>query len=249
MNRFEALHALGLEDGASDEDVRLACYGIEKAVASFDVSGEEHLAHRAEGLVDHARASKKFLLSSRSKTAARKVHEASANRKARLSVTPTEEKTARLRGYERLRLQILSYFNGERSKRRASIILLVVCIVVSFILLRYLRGMPRVVGFTVIGAAAIAGSTILTSAHMQIKKVKPYLLDIDARILELRRALGLVPAGGEEAGDGAAAGSVAAGAAAAAVVSEGVDEEDQGLEADAYETDEDLYDEDEDDEA
>lgn len=247
MNRFEALHALGLEDGASDEDVRLACYGIEKAVASFDVSGEEHLARRAEGLVDHARASKKFLLSSRSKTAARKVHEASSNRKARLSVTPAEEKSARLRGYERLRLQILSYFNGERSKRRASIMLLVACIVVSFILLRYLRGMPRVVGFTIIGAAAIAGSTILTSSHMQIKKVKPYLLDIDARILELRRELGLVPQEGEEEA-GAAAGSLATAAAAAAVVSDGVDD-DEGLDADEYETDEDLYDEDEDDEA
>jgi|GEM_PF-2500985 len=223
MNRFEALHALGLEDGASDEDVRLACYGIEKAVASFDLSEEENLARRAEGLVDHARASKKYLLSSRSKTAARKVHEHSANRKARLNVTPVEEKAARLRGYERLRLQFVSYFNGERGKRRGSVILLVVCIVVSFILLRYLRGMPRVVGFGVIGAAAIAGSTILTQAHMQVKKVKPYILDIDARILALRQELGLVPREDEQddAGSVAAAALVATGVSAAAVDDEG----------------------------
>lgn len=246
MNRFEALHTLGLEDGASDEDVRLACYGIEKAAASIDLSEEEHLARRAEGLVDHAKASKKYLLSNRSKTAARKVHEHSVNRKARLSVTPLQEKQARLNGYERLRLQFVSYYNGERSKLRGSIILLVVCIVVSFILLRYLRGMPRIVGFGVIGAAAIAGSTILTSSWMQVKKVKPYVLDIDDRILALRRELGLVPEEEEEGQEGQA-GSMAAAALVAAGSSAAFDQDEEAeCEVDEAEYEVDDFDGDED---
>lgn len=190
MNRFEALNILGLKDGASDDEIRLACYGIEKATAAVDFTEEEHLARRAEGLSDNARAAKKFLLSSYTKTAARKTHEAGQHGSKKVTVTPTEEKQARLHGFERLRVQVVSYLDNEYTKRRSSIWMLAVCIVVSFIALRLTRGMPRIVAFIVIGAFAIAGSSILTVSHQQIKKATPYLLEVDKRIRALKRDLG-----------------------------------------------------------
>ena len=139
MNRFEALHALGLEENASEEDVRLAYYGLEKAVGAFDFSDSERIDQRVKGMVEHAKESRNFLLSVRNQTVARKVRSFATKQRGKLSVTPVEEKTARLHGLEQLRGVIVSYHSEERSKRRGSIIALLACIVVGFIGIRYLR--------------------------------------------------------------------------------------------------------------
>lgn len=193
MNRFEALHALGLEEDASDQDVRLACYGLEKAAAEFDFSDQERLNGQIEGTVNHAKEARSFLLSSRSQTAARKGQSYASRKRGKLTVTPTEEKTAHLGGLERVREVVLGYAYNERSKIRGSIIALLLCIVVSFVILRYLRGMPRIVTFAVIGAVAVAGSSILTSAIMQSRKARAHVVELDAAIEPLRRELGLDP--------------------------------------------------------
>lgn len=193
MNRFEALHALGLEENASEEDVRLAYYGLEKAVGAFDFSDSERIDQRVKGMVEHAKESRNFLLSVRNQTVARKVRSFAAKQRGKLSVTPVEEKTARLHGLEQLRGVIVSYHSEERSKRRGSIIALLACIVVGFIGIRYLRGGPRVVAFSIIGAIAVAGSTILTASHLQVRKARAHVLELDDAIAGLRRELGLEP--------------------------------------------------------
>lgn len=199
MNRFEALHALGLEEDASEQDVRLACYGLEKAAAEFDFSDQERLNGQIEGTVNHAKEARSFLLSSRNQTAARKGQAPTSKKRGKLTVTPTEEKTAHLGGLERVREVVLGYAYNERSKIRGSIIALLLCIVVSFVILRYLRGMPRIVTFAIIGAVAVAGSSILTSAIMQSRKARAHVVELDAVIEPLRRDLGLEPVEGEDA--------------------------------------------------
>lgn len=221
MNRFEALHALGLEENASEEDVRLAYYGLEKAVSAFDFSDSERIDQRVKGMVEHAKESRNFLLSVRNQTVARKVRSFAAKQRGKLSVTPVEEKTARLHGLEQLRGVIVSYHSEERSKRRGSIIALLACIVVGFIGIRYLRGGPRVVAFSIIGAIAVAGSTMLTASHLQVRKARAHVLELDDAIAGLRRELGLEPP--EEDGYDAAEAQRRAEAAAHGLTAGGAD--------------------------
>lgn len=193
MNRFEALHALGLEEGASDEDVRLAHYGLRTAAKELDLSDCEQEAHAVEAVIAHAGESKDFLLNARNQSAMRKMKSYVAPKKrGKLTVTPVEEKTARLHGFERVRDVLTAHLDEERSRRGGSLIVLALCIVVSFILLRYLRATPRVVGFAIVGVFAIAGSTVLTKAQMHIRKLRPHVIEVDDRILGLKRELGLV---------------------------------------------------------
>lgn len=236
MNRFEALHTLGLEENASEEDVRLAYYGLEKAVRAFDFSDAERIAARVEGLLEHAKEARRFLLSARNQTVARKVRSYAAKQRGKLTVTPVQEKTARLHGLEQLRGLVVAYHGEERGKRRTSIFVLVVCIIVSFVALRYLRAMPRVVAFTVLGAVAIGGSTVLTQSHLQVRKARAHVLEIDDAIAALRRELGLEPA--EEDGYDAAEAVRRADAAARGLTSD--DAADVPQDADAYEIDEDA---------
>lgn len=237
MNRFEALHTLGLEENASDEDVRLACYGLEKAVKAFDFSDSERIAQRVQSLSERAKEAKGFLLSARNKTVARKVRSYASKQRGKLTVTPVQEKTARLHGLERLRAVLIAYHDEERGKRRGSILTLLVCIVVSFVTLRYLRGMPRMVVFAVLGAVAIGGSTLLTNSHLQVRKARDHVLHVDGAIAALRRELGLEPA---EDGDRAAAEAVRRADGAARRLGEGSgDPAGAPQEADAYEIDDD----------
>ena len=232
MNRFEALHTLGLEENASDDDVRLAFYGLEKAIKAFDFSDSERIAARVEGLLGRAREAKRFLLNARNQTIARKVRAYASKQRGKLVVTPVREREARLHGLEQLRALLVSYHGDERNKRRASILTLVVCVVVGFVALRYLRGTPRVAAFAVLGAVAVGGSTVLTAAHLQVRKARAHVLELDDAIAGLRRELGLEPA--EEDGYTAAAAVRRAEAAAHGL---GADDDDEPQEADAYEID------------
>lgn len=198
MNRFEALHTLGLEENATDDDVRLAYYGLEKAATAFDFSDSDQIAHRVSGMLDRAKESRTFLLNARNQTVARKVQSYSAKQRGKVAVTPVEEQTARLHGLEKLRALLISFLYNERSRRRTSIFVLIGCIVVSFVILRYLRGMPRVAVFAVLGAVAIAGTTVFTAALLQVRKARAHVASIDGKIAELRTALGLDPVAEEE---------------------------------------------------
>lgn len=195
LNRFEALHVLGLDETASDEDIRLAYYGLTKAVKLDDYAASERVSHRVEALLSRAKEARDFLLSKRNQTAARMVQQYTGTKKrAKVTVSSEEEKTARLHGLETVRALLVSYLVEERSKRRSCIWALVACVVVGFVVLRYIRVMPaRVAAFTVLAGVAIAASTILTSAHGQVRTTRGYIADLDVPIRALRVELGLQP--------------------------------------------------------
>ncbi len=190
LNRFEALHVLGLDETASDEDIRLAYYGLTKAVKLDDYAASERVSRRIEALLSRAKEARDFLLSKRNQTAARMVQQYTGTKKrAKVTVTSEEEKTARLHGLETVRALLVSYLVEERSKRRSCIWALVACVVVG-----YIRVMPaRVAAFTVLAGVAIAASTILTSAHGQVRTTRGYIADLDVPIRALRVELGLQP--------------------------------------------------------
>lgn len=198
MNRFEALNTLGLEETATDDDVRLAFYGLEKAVQSTAYGDDPRVNGQVDGLMNRAKEARDFLLSSRNKSAATRVRSYTDKRRGPVKVSPMEAKTAQLHGYERLRTLLMSVLSNERHKRNMSILALLLCVVVGFVLLKYLRLMQvRIVAFIILAAVAIAGSSILTSSQLRIRKLKPYVLDLDAVIINLRRDLGLDPAEGD----------------------------------------------------
>ena len=91
----------------------------------------------------------------------------------------------------------------------------------GFIGIRYLRGGPRVAAFSVIGAIAVAGSTILTASHLQVRKARAHVLELDDAIAGLRRELGLEPP--EEDGYDAAEAQRRAEAAARGLTAGGAD--------------------------
>lgn len=198
MNRFEALNILGLEEAATDDDVRLAFYGLEKAVQSTAYGDDPRVNGQVDGLMNRAKEARDFLLSNRNKTAATRVRAYTDKRRGPVKVSPIEAKTAQLHGYERLRTLLMGVLSNERYKRNMSILALLICVVVGFILLKYLRLMqPRIIAFIILAAVAIAGSSILTSAQMRIRRLKPYVLDLDAVIINLRLELGLDLAEGD----------------------------------------------------
>lgn len=199
MNRFEALNVLGLDETASDDDVKLAYYGLEKAVSTTEYGEDPKVTGQVEGLLNRAREARSFLLNPRNKVAARQVRSYTDKRRdTPVKVSSVEEKTARLHGYERLRITLVAILGNERHRRNTSIAVLVGCIVVGFILLRYLRLMQvRIVAFIVLAAVAIAGSTILTNSQLQIRRLKPHVLALDEKILKLRKSLGLDLAEGD----------------------------------------------------
>ncbi len=199
MNRFEALNVLNLEETASEDDVKLAYYGIEKAVEETDYGEDPKVVGQVEGMLNRAREARDFLLNPRNRTSARQVRSYTDRRnKGPVKVSRTEAQTARLHGLERLRTTLVSILGNERYRRNCSIASLLGCVVVGFIILRYLRLMQlRIIAFIVLAAAAIAGSTILTNSQMQIRRLKPYVVDLDSKILDLRLDLGLDPAEGD----------------------------------------------------
>ncbi len=200
MNRFEALNVLNLEETASEDDVKLAYYGIEKAVEETDYGEDPKVVGQVDGMLNRAREARDFLLNPRNRTSARQVRSYTDRRngKGPVKVSRTEAQTARLHGLERLRTTLVGILGNERYRRNCSIAALLGCIVVGFIILRYLRLMQlRIVAFIVLAAVAIAGSTILTNAQMQIRRLKPYVVALDDRILNLRLELGLDPAEGD----------------------------------------------------
>ena len=202
MNRFEALHALGLEEGASDEDITMALYGLEKAATQFDFSDIPPLAKRVDHCLSSARDAKKFLLNARNRSAARQVESISAARKGKVRVTALEEKQARLKGLEQLRQQVCIYLGTQQDARRNSIIVLLCCIVVGFVALRYIRlMMMRMAVFTVLAIVAVVGSSVLTRAILTIRKLKVHVLDVDDAIAKYKKDLGLDDEGEEAVAD------------------------------------------------
>lgn len=199
MNRFEALNVLNLQETASEDDVKLACYGIEKAVEQTDYGTDPKVVGQVEGMLNRVREARAFLLNPRNRASARQVRSYTDQRKkAPVKVTSAEANLARLHGLERLRTVLVSILGNERHKRNSSIAALLGCVVIGFIVLRYLRLMQlRIVAFVVLAAVAIAGSTILTNAQMQIRRLKPYVVGLDSKIIALRIKLGLDPAEGD----------------------------------------------------
>jgi hypothetical protein len=214
MNRFEALHALGLDESATGEDVRLAYYGFEKAVKAEDFSDSERIDNLVQGSLQRAKDARDFLLNPHNRALGGMKTNRSASRGASVKVTRSEEQAARLKGSEQLRLVLVSYLSDQRFRRRNAILWLVLCIAVGFVVLRYLRATPRYVAFAVLGAAAIAGSTVLTTSHLQVRRSRAHVLQLDEKIERLKRALGLVPedpeaaaGSGTDVGQDASAGS------------------------------------------
>jgi hypothetical protein len=193
MNRFEALHALGLEEGASDDDIKMALYGIEKSAANFDFSDVEPLARRVERAVSNAGDAKKFMLNSRNRASANQVLSFKDKpSKEKLRVTPLEQKRALLSGTEFIRRQVCIYLGTQQDARRGAIIALLACVAVGFVLLRYVRVLMARIGlFAVVAVVAVAGSTVLTRAILTIRKVKAHLALIDEVIEGYRHDLGL----------------------------------------------------------
>ena len=192
MNRFEALHALGLEEGASDEDITMALYGLEKAVGEFDFSDIPALQNRVDHFLNKAREAKKYLLNPHNRSAARQVDSYANPHKGKTRVTALVEKKSRLKGVELLRQQVCIYLGVQQEARRNSIIALLVCIVVGFVALRYVRlMMARITIFTVLAVAAVVASTVLTRSILTCRKLKGHILAIDESIASFKCALGL----------------------------------------------------------
>ena len=192
MNRFEALHALGLEEGSSDDDVTMALYGIEKASKRYDFSDVEPLQRRVERSVQTARDAKKFMFNAHNRASAKQVLSFKEKPREKLRVTALESRRALLSGTEFVRRQVCIYLGTQQDNRRNSILALVLCVVVGFILLRYVRVLvARMTMFGVLAVAAVIGSTVLTRSILTIRKVKAHLVEIDDDIAAYRHDLGL----------------------------------------------------------
>lgn len=196
MNRLEALHALDLDETATDSDVRLAYYGIAKAVSSQDFSGEDQIQGRVDGFLAHAKEARDYLLANgavKSKRTGGMVDKVLRARpkEEKIKVSALDDKWARLSGLQQLRVFLLSYRDHEQTLRNRSVLILIACIVASFIMIRYLRAAPRVVAIALLAVIAVFGSTVFTTSQVRCRHARSHLLDLDERIQGLSADLGL----------------------------------------------------------
>ena len=191
MNRFEAQNTLGLEENPDERDVRLAFYGIDKTVDPSEFWDTERLQQRIQNYYDRAKTARDFLLDSLRKAQGKSRFFKGKQESQAISATSEEVKSSRLYGLKRLSGIVVGYMNENKARRAWCIGIIGICIVLSFIVLRYLRATPRVWAFIVIAAAAITASTLLTTSIIQIRKSRAHALEIDGRIEELEIELGL----------------------------------------------------------
>ncbi len=195
MNRFEALHTLDLDDSANDSDVRIAYHGIIKAAEELQPIDDEQISNRVSRFLEQAEQARDFLLANGTKARrtgglVNKVMNAGKVQE-KLKVSTADDAWARLSGFKQIRSLLLSYRDNAMTWRRDSIIMLVLCVVVGFVAIRYLRAAPRVVASIVMGVLAIAGSSILTTSQLKCRRSRAVLLDIDERIHKLSVSLGI----------------------------------------------------------
>ena len=62
MNRFEALNVLGLEEGASQQDVRLVYYGVRKAVETQDFTTNDRILMSVTAMRERVKEAHDFLI-------------------------------------------------------------------------------------------------------------------------------------------------------------------------------------------
>ena len=206
MNRFEALNVLGLEEGASQQDVRLVYYGVRKAVETQDFTTNDRILMSVTAMRERVKEAHDFLIANgtqrntgRTGGAIPQAFKRKGRQQPRLSITSEQDRRARLKGLEKLRVCLLNYRDHEASRRSTCLAVMLVCVVAGFIALRYVRAIPaRITIFAAIAVAAVASSTGFTASHLQCRSARRYLLDIDARIRDLRVALGIEEPPSEE---------------------------------------------------
>lgn len=195
MNRYEAINVLDLEQSPTSREIRLAYYGIDQAVRSQDFTGQDKLSARVLGLRTHAREARDFLLSGKADTKGAggilgRVAKARPKGET-LKVSAEEDARARLDGLDIVRRCIGSYREDQMGKVRGSLTALVLCVVVGFITVRYLRAMPRIAAMLVLVAIIVAASVVLTGAQHESRAARTHLLAIDDLMHALKVKLGI----------------------------------------------------------
>ena len=195
LNKYEALRALDLDETANEQDVRLAYYGIDKAISSQSFEDEGKVTTLVDTFKAYSLDARDFLLANGvdadgndgmvDRVFRRKV------KTEKLKVSAADDAWARLSGFDLLRGRLLSMRENELSKIRSCIVALVLCVVVSFITIRFLRATPRFVVEGVLLAIIIFASVVLTDAQKWSKIVKAHVTDIDDRAHALKEKLGI----------------------------------------------------------
>ena len=201
MNRFEALNTLGLEEEASEEEIKLAYYGIKKEINPVDYAENSNIQNQINIFLTKAKESYEFLLNSRNKTAARQVlgYKGKQQRSGKLTITAKEDKKVRLTALEKAWTIVATFLDQQRTRRNTCIGILVGCVVVGFFVLRYIRAMPpRIALFSLLALAVIAASTILTTSIKQILESRRIITKLDDRMEPLKEKPLTLPDGENE---------------------------------------------------
>lgn len=197
VNRYEALHALGLDETATERDVRLAAYGIEKALASQTFQGEDKLCRAFEAIGRHCQEARAYLLTHKKSVKGDDGLLGSVFKKkvpeSKLSISAEESAGACIKGYQLVQIRMISMREHHLSRVRSCVPALLLCIVVGFIMIRYLRGTPRYAVGCLLLAVIICVSVVLTDSSRQIRAIRRHFLDMDQKIQELGVRYGLVP--------------------------------------------------------
>lgn len=195
MNRYEAVNALDLGQSPTQREIRLAYYGIDKAVRTQDFQGEEKLSARVLGLRSHAREARDYLLSGGSGSMGA---DGILGRVGRgkpkgetIKVSAQEDARARLTGLDIVRRCIASYREDQVGRVRGSLMAFLLCVVVGFVCVRFLRAMPRVAVMLVLVAVIVAASVVLTGAQHESRAARAHLLSIDDLMHGLKVSLGI----------------------------------------------------------
>ncbi|MBR2835466.1 MAG: hypothetical protein IKE43_07155 [Coriobacteriales bacterium] len=189
MNRFEALNTLGLEEEASEEEIKLAYYGIDKEINPLDYAQNTTIQNQVKVFLDKAKEARDFLLNARNSSAARQVlnYKGKKQRQDKLTVTAKEAKKARLSALEKVWTIVAQFLDQQRTRRNTCIGLLIGSAVVGFFVLRYIRLMPpRIILFIILAIIVVISSTILTTSIKQIIESRKIMVSLEEKMEPLK---------------------------------------------------------------
>lgn len=171
MDRYEALHILGLDDDASEEDVRLAFRELAQIMHPDRFQKNATLQARASEqfkLISNARDA---LLKDNVYTRKQRDHSPSAARPAS-SPSGTASSAVRWNALEQARLYLVAQCDHEKDNRRNGLIMTLAAFIISLVLRKY----PPFMALT--SAFAVYGVVSAIAAHMRVQTIEERLEEI-----------------------------------------------------------------------
>lgn len=173
MNRYEALHILGLDEKATADDIKVAYRELAQIMHPDKFQANQRLQSRATEQFKVITEAKDLLLRDLSTARQRAGYEPQPQDAPAHHMSQKEQLKVQYNAAETARLTLLSYLDAERDRRKTNAIITVVALIFALVA----RKFPVVA--LLASAMFIYGVVGMIGAHMQAQELKEQLESLE----------------------------------------------------------------------